>query len=485
MVVLTSVFVASGVRAVDLGDYVLNVAKSMPHNSGHTASTILNPEGRGDVLIFPYYDVREVNGKSQDFMFGIINEEIDCPAGTAQCPKGMAVKLRFREWAKGEETLDVDIWVSSGDVWFGALTHNTSLASPYGARITSPDWVIIDSSSDTFTLAKALNGGLDFPTTALVPSGSSNLMGYLEAIGEERTYDKAFQESSSSSFKVSRVKSTCKIGTFCLTDAPNTLMGFGYIVRVAEGSSFAYNAKAVANFSRNQGSLFSYPGSTTPTLINCEDSLDQFEFQIAQKETLAAYSIEEAIDAKFSLILTFPTKHYHFCSKPNYTVKGDATAPCAATYPLGPPWTVKHANASETINLTILDRNENRFDPSVCIFSVCPAPPGLHWEVNVIGLYQGTPPTVPVAQNRDNVAFSTSGSAGTFDSGYIVVKFPNTGHVQSLNPEITKFLDRDVFLSSYGGLPVLGLALQEFSNGNVGGFYGEIRDAFYKVDWTR
>jgi hypothetical protein len=320
----------------------------------------------------------------------------------------------------------------------------------------------------------------------LIPSGSSNLMGYIEVIGEERTFDKAFQASPSSSFQVTRIKGVgCKTGAFCLTDAPNTLMGFGYVVRVADGSSFGYNAKAIANFSRYQGSLFQSAGSTLPTLMNCEDSLDQLEFEIAQKEAIAGYSIEDVIAGKSSLILTFPTKHYHFCSKPNYTAKGDATAPCAATYPLVSPWTVKHANALEPINVKIFDRSENRFDPSACLFTPCPPPIGLHWEVNVVGLYKGTVPTVPAAGNRDNVAFSTSGPAGTFESGYIVVTFPNTGSVQSLNPEIKKFLDRDVLVSSYGGLPVLGLALQEFSNNNVGGFYGDTRDSFYKVDWVK
>jgi hypothetical protein len=322
--------VAAGALA-DIGEVAYQKAQALGgtgHNSGHTAGTILSPEGRGDVLIFPYYDVREINGKTQDFYFAIINDESECEGITGypniECNAGMAAKVRFREWARGEKVLIFDIWLSRGDVWVGVITHNTSLALPYGARIASPDWVITDYSADAFTLSTALAGGLDFPAQAYMPPGSSNLMGFFEVIGEERTYDRQ------SSGKVTRVAGNA--------DAPNSLMGYAYIVRVVDGSSFAYNATAIANFSRNKGSLFSSPGSPSPTLMDGEDTLDQLEFQLSKKEVFAGYSIEDVIAGKFSLILTFPTKQFHFCPGPNYTIKGDVTAPCTADYPLGPPF---------------------------------------------------------------------------------------------------------------------------------------------------
>jgi hypothetical protein len=286
-------------------------------------------------------------------------------------------------------------------------------------------------------------------------------MGYIEVIGEERTFD------HQTSGAVTRFTGN--------SDAPNSLMGYGYIVRAADGVSFAYNAKAIANFSRNQGSLFQSPGGIKPTLMDCEDTLDELEFQIAKEKVVASYSIEDALGGKMSLILTFPTKWAHFAGRPNYTLKGPGAF--GGIYPLGPPWTAPNANSPETIQATIFDRNENSVNPSSCPVSPCPGPLGLPYEVNVIGLYKGTPPTVPAAGNRDNVALSTT----TFASGYVRIHFPNTGYVQASNPTITRFLDFGTFLDTYGGLPVLGLSLQQFSNGNVGGFYGDIRDVFYEI----
>ena len=47
---------------------------SQEAGDGNTAGTILNPEGKGDVLLFPYYDVRSFNGKANAFYFFIIND---------------------------------------------------------------------------------------------------------------------------------------------------------------------------------------------------------------------------------------------------------------------------------------------------------------------------------------------------------------------------------------------------------------------------
>jgi hypothetical protein len=42
----------------DMGDLAYEKVQALAasgHNSGNTSGTILNPEGRGDLLIFPYY----------------------------------------------------------------------------------------------------------------------------------------------------------------------------------------------------------------------------------------------------------------------------------------------------------------------------------------------------------------------------------------------------------------------------------------------
>ena len=483
----------ASVATADMGDLAYDKVQALAttnQNAGNTAGTLLNPEGRGDLLIFPYYDVREINGKTQDFLFAIVNTEWEPCEGLSsvtQCYDGVAARLRFREWAVGEEVFSTDIWLSRGDVWVGVITHNPSIALPYGARITSPDFVITDSSPDNFTLGTTLKNGYNFPQTAYIPTNPytgmqlSNLYGYIEVIGEERTFDHVW--TTNPAFKVTRLTANA--------DVPNRLMGYGYVVRVADGQSMAYNATAIANFSRNKGSLFSGIGSPSPTLMDGEDTLDQLEFQLTKKEVLAGYSVESGIDGKFSLILTFPTKHFHFCQRPNYTARGVSTTPAdCVTGPSTIPWTTwdpafgdHAANTPERYDRAAFDRNGNKLYPPPC-YVLCPSPPEfespyLPYGVNVTGLYQSSVPVVPGGQNRDNMGWSTSGGL----SGVIEAWFPNTGQVQPLNPKITQFLHFDMLFSGYEGLPVIGLALQEYTNNNVGGFYGDTRDVFYRTEW--
>ena len=471
IVTVIGVFTISGAMA-DLGDVHFDTVKALPNNAGHTAGTTLNPEGRGDVLIFPYYDVRKIEGKAQDNYIAIINESGECEGSTVDCVKGMAAKLRFREWDHGDEVFNTDIWLSRGDVWVGLVTQD---ANNRIAQLWSPDWVIVDHTEQEFILQKSLDVrdplsgallGKPFRPDLIPIPNEKSLYGFLEVIGEERTSD------NQSGGKVARSG----------LDAPNQLMGYAYIVRVADGSSFGYNAKAFANFSRNQGSLFRGPGSSSPTLMNCEDTLDQLEFQMAKQKVAAGYSIEDSIVGQFSLVLTFPTKHFHFCEKPSYGYKGDPQAPCSPTYPLGPPFE-PITMLRQVYDLDIFDRNENKMPPCHPGYGVpylCEHAADLHYGVNIIGLYKTAWP--PYILGRDNTGFATEDP--NIDSGYITVKFPNKGVVQELNPKIIKFLHLDLFFSGYEGLPVLGLALQEFQNDNVGGFYGDTRDVFYGIEWS-
>ena len=481
--VVIGVFVSSGARAIDYGELGF-ARRDFPT---HLAGTILNEvEGKGDVLIFPYYDVRNVGGEAQDTYFAIINEESG-PTLTApiQVAGGVAAKLRFREWDKSQEVFDVDIWLSRADVWVGRITRNTVTGM---ARIFSPDWVIVNFTPTTFTVDTPLVGGFDFFWFADYPPLSNNLMGYFEVIGEERTGQVAALVGGV--WQVTRYPDI--FATY--PDCPNVLWGYAYLVRSTRGVAEGYRATAIANFYRTPFTLFQAPGGVLPLLRQCEDSLEQLEFEISKEDVFAGYDVSPEINGAFSLIVTFPTKHFHFFGRPNYTIR-PSTPP--GTWPWGAPFTGAHANAGEIVRVNIYDRDEHRVVPTTSFVSPQPAVPtvSLPWEVNVISLYRGTPPTVyPVNPLiRDNLAFST-GDPG-FVSGYIWLNFQDH-HRDLLNPTTPPPLPPDAppgwalfshigtSFSRYYGLPLIALALQEAENiGLAGGLYGEIIPPAYEVEW--
>ncbi len=456
--------------------------------SGSTAGTILNPEGKGDVLIFPYYDVRVLNGKAQDNYFAIINDSmtngIEDPNG------GIAAKLRFREWDKSLEVYDINIWLSCDDVWVGLITQGPNSL----AQLWSPDWVIIDApaAGGTFLLQTALNVvsgtgaliGRPFRPQLIPIPNDRTLLGYFEVIGEERTACKAGGISGSGASKTGVVSRSH-------ADAPNYLEGYAYIVRVDEGVAAGYNATALANFARNLGSLYFPPESDQPNLTNCEDTIDQVEFMLSKRFLNQGYSVESSIAAKFSAIITFPTKHFHFGSiAAGFPLNSNSATYGVAERPRGEPFNGAHANDGEEVSVTIWDRNENPFF----------VPPGfespaqgsdkikLKYEVNVVGLYNTTG-SVTLSNPRDNLGLPTGG----FDSGWF--KFDLNGttsgfgtgtHFKILpdgNTKLAAFNWFGNFFLEYVGLPAIGLVYQEFSNNKIGGAYGEILPIFYEVDW--
>jgi hypothetical protein len=475
--IVTGAFMASVAMAIDYGD--------LAHNhlvGGQTAGTILNPEGKGDLLLAAYYDVRIINGKAQDTYFAIINENMDATAH-----QGVAAKLRFREWDKSEEVFDIDIWLSDNDVWVGLLTRNTANGL---TRIWSPDYIIINDTATTFTVSKttdvSIYPGKDF-FTDFVPGGTFNSvsppsgftsadltnMGYFEIIGEERTYTKP--STTTAPILVTRFTTGW--------DCPNSLSAYVYIVRVDDGVSLGYNAEAIANFSRQEVfKLYRGPGDPLPDLYtNAEDGLDQLEFELSKAKVYHGYSVEDSINGKFSLIVTFPTKHFHFDKhvpiRIDYTLEG----PWAWT--VGPPFTGVTANYGEVVDPTIFDREEHPYSPEEGFWSPRTTPTiSLPYEVNVVGLYSSTPPSVPLMGNRNNVAWTTGG----FLTGWVWIDLYNDVHTATPVDPNTIWGHLGLDFSRYYGMPALSLALQEFENLTLaaGGYYGVIFPAYYQVNWV-
>jgi len=465
----------------NLGEIAFQTSDLLNADLSAAAGTILNPEGKGDVLIFPYFDVRVIDGQPQDTYFAIINEVVTLTFGTPDAG-GVAAKLRFREWMKSEEVFDADIWLSINDVWVGVLTRNTTNGL---TRIYSPDWVITagTSTSTTFTVQKTLINGFDFFSN-LVPGGSSNThpapagwtaadmtnLGYFEVIGEERTYS----------------KQSGGIVTRVFLDCPNWLSGYAYIVSVNSGVAHGYNASAIANFRRINGTLFVGPGDTAPDLSQGEDGLDQLEFQLSKANVSHGYSIEPDILGKFSMIITFPTKRFHFAGRPNYTMLTGGT--------LGRPYTGEHADAGELIRILIWDRDENPFSPPDQWWSPRDVPrSSLLTELNIVDVINGTCSGYPSPTIRGTQCVPTGG----FISGWIWFDLTGDGTavVHYGNPYSNtegvagpyRFANFGEEFIQYHGLPTLSLAFQDFWNltiGAVGGAYGSIFPAFYEVDWV-
>ncbi len=493
---LLGLFTASSVMAWDFGDGANFLSRVEPW--GKTAGTILNPEGKGDALMFPYFDVRTygTGTKEQQTYFCIINEDTTFTAA------GLVAKIKFHEWDKSEDIFDAFIWLSKGDAWCAYIDRNPT--TNYG-RIFSSDSVVSNWSATTFTLNPTLAAGWDFLWPSGYPAISSNQMGYFTVIGVEKTEPKV---NPASPTQVTR-------GYQGVLDVPNTLWGYAYIVRVADGVAAGYRATAFANFNRSNWTLFPEQlGSEKPDWMDCEDTLDAIEVNLSKTWVQAGYDVEDVIGGKFSVVFTFPTKYHHYLGRPYYSAKntigGDPLWPLPDPYPPTRPWSGTkiggyHANRPETVTIYIWDRLEVKIPPQWW------SPAGVQgfpYEVTILGLYKSTTlPVLPATGIRDNIAVSTQG----YETGYVQVNFPNgapagtpinvplgavwgtpwalptppIGNVRQPQPltAAVGFQYGSVNFRTYLGLPVIALSIQEFQNGAVGGWYGEILPTVFSIGW--
>ncbi len=370
------------------------------------AGTIWNIEGKGDCLIFPYFDVRKAGNSRQ-----VTNITIE---NTGEY--GIVAKLRFRDWTRGSELFSKDIWIPSAGAWSATVEVNED-----GANAVISGWgdVVFRADGNAFYFTNALLHGVPFSTMNLRRRGENlNLYGFVEVIGAEKT------APAGAGGKTTRLAKSER-------DCPNTLKGSLSITRVEEGAVTSYDAVAIGNFSRGQGSLFRSPGSPYPRLDQCEDTLDQLDFQLSKWEIFGPFSIAPSDQGKTSLIVTFPTKHFHF----------------------------KNGRRIQKVNNPFQAMLESQGETVMTSLSIggVPYPADsqhtLPYSVNVIGLYKdyyGPPMGV------DNLAMP----AFSYESGEAKLTSENMAQ-RILIKDYEYFRE---FFTAYRGLPALGVVLREYRN---------------------
>ena len=96
--------------------------------AAHTAAVNMNPDGLGDVLIYPYYTTDGDNTT----LLTVVNTTGDAKA----------VKVRFLEGYNSREVLDFNLYMSEYDVWVAAISDSAT----FGAEAGVPHLFIPDTS---------------------------------------------------------------------------------------------------------------------------------------------------------------------------------------------------------------------------------------------------------------------------------------------------------------------------------------------------
>ena len=453
----------------------------------------VNPDGLGQVLLYPYYSARGGN----DTLISIVNTT----------ERGKAVKIRFIEALNSREVLDFNIYMSAYDVWAAAITEDEDTG---GARIS-----FTDTTCTAPYLLETTGGSQEFLTGAFNMDGGPTgydrtKSGYVEVIemGELTGAAAVAAEHINGTPPPSGIlDKPCSLFTerwigaqFAngtgewLNDAgfeidpPNGgLFGSGAVINVADGTMFTYNATAIDGFWVAEGehtdpeNLFPSLGSVTrddsSVFVNGQlsqevwgNEIDAVNHVLTFETLMNEYAIETAIGGASEWVVTFPTKRFHTDAAPQGPAQGEPSAIPPFTelwlHPDqgGTPW------ACEELDLAVWDREEQIPDPEAGGIGVSPAPTTpedvfeLCREANVVRFSNdGSLP-----DSSEIFKEPSSDAAAAPEYGYVNFDLPDTFLHGWARFDFSEFLGR----SSLGGnqsvgLPVIGFWANTYTSGAV------------------
>ena len=477
----------------------------------------INPDGLGQVLIYPYYTVNGGNAT----LLSVVN--------TTAAAK--AVKVRFNEGLNTREVLDFNLYLSAYDVWTAALFNDdgTPTMRTGDSSCTVP-YIYGDFGGEQAFLPFAMNdgGGMDIARAAEGHFEIIEMATLVGASAEAATHTGVIPRPDDCDALVDAWTYGANpandgywlVNPLTDTEAPSGgLFGGAAIINVEKGTMFSYDARAINGFATAVTAndvLHAEPGESFPNL-NSGDVLDATVFlddgtlapsagltrgvdavsYVFMHDTIMnEYATSVSIAARSEWVVTFPTKHF-------YVYAPDA----GAEPPLAPFTSVWEADGivkdpalasklpCEVVTLDgIWDREERTptedpGDPRPPIVS--PAPPvipgnpivpfELCYETSVIrfGAAEDTEGPTPTPtedgefvteifgsvnwHNIDNVALG-------FQTGWAKLGLDDYPHDQDGNGSIDEdeaALSRDP-LGGLEGLPVTGFYAVAFVNGVLG-----------------
>ncbi len=472
----------------------------------------INPDGLGQVLIYPYYTTNGGNAT----LLSVVNTT----------DNAKAVKVRFLEGMNTREVLDFNLYLSPYDVWTAALSENAD---------GNPQLKTTDTSCTVPYLYLNEDHVQEFLPYALIDGGPTDLSrgaeGHFEIIEMGTLVDTTEGSATAATHDDSGVPANCTQLIAAWTDPDNTVVGDeGYwlqdstvdidppsgglfggaaVVDVTGGFMVSYDAKAINGFSetgfdRFGESLHAEPGSVFPSLdsgdvtdgfVFMDDGsvlassgltrgVDAVSFVFMHDQLMNEYITAPGINAQTEWVITFPTKHF-YVYEPSALPLVPPVAPfttvwdsASAMGPEGWPCEVVSLDGIwDREEATPLDEPGQAVPPIVS--PAPPTPPAdpiipfeLCFETSVIAfgdptemMETGMTPVLGSA-NFHNINNEELG----FHSGWVRLQLDDYPHDANADGNIDgteAALSRDA-LGGLEGLPITGFAAQRFGNATLG-----------------
>ena len=456
---------------------------------GAADAVMVNPNGLGQVLIYPYYTVRSPAGAgvaNYNTLLSIVN--------TTSSQK--AVKVRFREGKASKEVLDFNVFLSPRDMWTAAVEPDGA----GGAQIETTDTTCTIPSFLPGVPVKFRTGAFDGDIIGEQGSKESDAdwkarsldrltEGYFEVF-EMATYDKADALSVGAKHSKGVPKDCAAVTNAAAALAPlapnGGLFGGATLINVLTGDAFTEDATALIEFT-TVGSYFD-TGSPNPTWTQANPSngaavtasgaivtgifgtgtLDPEKAvtMALQKKTVAnEFVLEASTLSGTDWVLTFPTKHA-LVDELSFT----------------PPFShvLSDTGSCDGAVLSTWDREETPVTPGGPDFSPSPTPAGfaLCWESNIISFKNAKASNLAnVLGSANSYTVNTGFTSGWANLGFTATAINIASSGVTWDP--TTLVGPTGGSTTFSGLPTIGFAVQTFVNGTLSDSAGKLVQSSY------
>ncbi len=327
---------------------------------GSAQAVNINPDGLGQVLIYPYYTT---NGGNTT-LISVVNTTGDAKA----------VKVRFMEGENTREVLDFNLYLSAYDVWTAGIvdvagtptliTNDTSCTVPYIygnggtqaflpyamidkdpkvaddiSRAAEGHFEMIEMGTITDEIEEKLDDSEDppvpFDPPKFGPTYGSAVAATHDATGMPADCEQLVRAWTQTDSLDPATKGYWLKDSFTDLEAPSGgLFGGAAIINVSTGTLYSYDAKAINGFASRvdaDDDLHQEPGRVLPSLNSGDDhngivfldngtilqsgwldrTVDAVSFVFMHDNILNEYTTEAAIAGSTEWVITFPTKHFY------------------------------------------------------------------------------------------------------------------------------------------------------------------------------
>jgi hypothetical protein len=444
---------------------------------GPAQAVNLNPDGLGQVLIYPYYTVRaDASGNAFNSLISVVNTT----------GKAKAVKVRFLEGMISQEVLDFNLYLSREDVWTGAVVPTAE-----GAKLITSDTSctapMIPAEGVEFRKWQ-YQGDLEDQTLDRTREGYVEIIEMADIIRDNpiNATEKAVTHATVGGvwmpFDCSYVQDDGTFPTWLSDLEPGTgkLFGSMTLINPAAAQDVAFEATALDAFNFDDV-LWTPSGSIEPNLGAVEpkksvvvdgkkvyittwpigSGADAVSAVMMNQSVYNEYVLHTETLSKTDWVITFPTKSFYYALDPTTGIR-EVQKLFQRDFKAG--------GACDDLSIARFDREERRPTTSG---DFSPRPPSgtnsLCWEANVVTFGAGAASLLN-AKNRVNLGvapYDAGWAKFTFNGGTTLTAHHQLLGGSTIHHDLVAGTQTTTTTATYIGLPMVGFAAQQFNNGTL------------------